>query len=280
MIQYPSMRRSAACYVACLTGSGARSCFAMREEACGGERRVWRVPEAPAQWRRTQEKKRETMRDEAEDAYTVESLATALSFADGSTVYRWLRGEKAPSVQSPYVDLIIEYLKLMPAQAKDLRDAQVYSLRHRTSRKPRKPRNRPSRTAQFGLAARRRSERGAYQRARPPCKPDTQGERITREMIQLLKKAPLPGNRSEENRTITLTWQSRDTLAIGDELQEEWEQSTAAGDAAGLAHSVSLSARPQPRSHGEASSHDARASEHGELFPSVFHDIWRSGSDL
>ena len=154
----------------------------------------------------------------------MESLAKALSFADGSTIYRWLRGEKTPSVQSQHIDLIINYLKLKPAQAERLRNAQVYSLRNRMPREPRKPRKRPPRPRNSVSLLIVDTTGEQVKELVPPGKPDAEGVRIMKAMIQLLRNAPAPGNRSEEDRTITLTWQSRDTIAINDELQEEWEK--------------------------------------------------------
>ena len=127
-------------------------------------------------------------------------------------------------VESQHIDLIINYLKMKPAQPERLRNAQVYSLRNRMPREPRKPRKRPPRPRNSVSLLIVDTTGEQVKELVPPGKPDAEGVRIMKAMIQLLRNAPAPGNRSEKDRTITLTWQSRDTIAINDELQEEWEK--------------------------------------------------------
>lgn len=156
--------------------------------------------------------------NEKGDDYSVEGMAEALSYGDGSTIYRWLRGEKTPSVPSPYVDLIIEYLKLDARQAERLRAAQVFSLRNRI-RRMRKPGNKSSEAVGQLVE----NSRGKTIRPSAPLnRSKARGAQILFDVINLLLEAPPPGNRSEEERTITLTWQSREPIEMSVELQESW----------------------------------------------------------
>lgn len=150
--------------------------------------------------------------------YSVEGMAEALSYGDGSTIYRWIRGEKTPSVPSPYVDLIIEYLKLNARQAERLRAAQVYSLRNRI-RRMRKPRIKDSEAVESLFE---NGWGGTHRPSAPLNRSKARGAQILFDAINLLLEAPPPGNRSDEERTITLTWQSREPIEMSAELQESW----------------------------------------------------------
>lgn len=150
-------------------------------------------------------------------------LAEALGFRDPSTVYRWMRGEKTPTLSSDYTTLIVTHLKLTHAEAQELRNAQIRSL---SDRKPRLPRRKPSRGGGPVASLLERSGQARHQRdvvrARAVA-PNADVIAVTLNMIELLEGLPNAAGRTDDDTTIVLTWQSRDPLETTAELQDRWQ---------------------------------------------------------
>lgn len=155
-------------------------------------------------------------------ACTVKSLTSALGYQDPSTVYRWLRGEKPPALNSGDYEKIIEHLKLSQTEARDLRTAQVNSLANRPTRRQRL--HQPDTSARSPVAPLLDNWGGSARGRRRigPTSADARGADILREMIELLDGTPPADGLSEEERTITLTWQSSDPIEMSADLQENW----------------------------------------------------------
>jgi hypothetical protein len=150
-------------------------------------------------------------------------LAEALGFRDPSTVYRWMRGEKTPSLNSDYAAHISTHLKLTHTEAQDLRNAQIRSL---SDRKPRLPRRKPaggsgSVEPLLEHSGQARHEREAVRERMAP--PNASAMSVTLQMIELLEGLPTAAGRTGEDKTIVLTWQSRDPIDLTPDLQERWQ---------------------------------------------------------
>lgn len=152
---------------------------------------------------------------------TVKSLTSALGYLDPSTVYRWLRNEKPPALNSGDYEKIVEHLKLSQTEARDLRIAQVNSLANRPTNRQRVRQTDTSAPSPVALLE---NWRGSA-RGRPrigPTSAGAQGADILRTMIDKLDELPPADGFSEEERTITLTWQSSDPIEMSADLQEHW----------------------------------------------------------
>jgi len=163
---------------------------------------------------------------------SAQCLSDTLGYSDPATVYRWLRGEKAPALNTEYVDKIIDHLKLTPAEAQDLRNAQIHALTDRrvTAPKPSKlpraskqPRPPKSQTPAASVAPL------IDQLAHPgddleyhASSPHARGAPILSQIIELFEQLPDATGRSDAERTIVLTWQSRETSEMSAELEERW----------------------------------------------------------
>lgn len=152
---------------------------------------------------------------------SVKCLKGALGYQDPSTIYRWLRGEKPPALNSGDYEKILAHLDLNPIEARELREAQVRSLAEHPWR--RQTRQGATSSAElirplletWGASGRSQSRYGA-------TSPDAKGAPILGEAIRLLEDAPSAEGLSDEERTITLTWQSSDTIEMDDDLQNRW----------------------------------------------------------
>ncbi len=154
---------------------------------------------------------------------SAKSLARALGFMDASTVYRWMRGVKTPALNTEYVSLIIEHLRLTPAQAHELRHAQIRSIQDSRSRPPRR---RPEKNRAPVAALVEHTGVDPYIRSdarqRRATRPHAQVVDILLDMIDLFNGLPDATNRAEADKTIVLTWQSRDPIEMTAELQDRW----------------------------------------------------------
>ncbi len=150
-------------------------------------------------------------------------LAEALGFRDPSTVYRWMRGEKTPTLSSNYVALIVAHLKLTHAEAQELRNAQIRSL---SDRKPRPSRRKPSRGGGPVASLLDHSRQARHQRESVRSRtalPNANANAVALQMIEMLEGLPNAASRTDEDATIVLTWQSRDPIELTTEVQDRWQ---------------------------------------------------------
>ncbi len=163
------------------------------------------------------------------DTCSATCLSEALGYADPSTLYSWTRGETVPALRTQYVARIIEHLRLSHVEAQELQNAHVHSLRHPTPRPLRRKRVRTAapvavltNTMCQPPRIRVNSEpQHAFQtRADHAHYPQVAG--VLAEMIDLLEGLPDATGLAEIDRTIILTWQSRDMVELPNELQSRW----------------------------------------------------------
>ncbi len=149
-------------------------------------------------------------------------LAGTLLYADAGSVNRWRRGDNTPKLDADVIDKIFTHLGLTEGQARELREAQARSLRRGA-----KPRGKPKLSAHTSIAP--LVKRGRHPNVQPltvtPHRAptgDSQSGSILHDMIALLEALPDATGLTEEEKTITLTWQGRDAFEMSDTLQARW----------------------------------------------------------
>lgn len=153
---------------------------------------------------------------------SVKCLKVALGYQDPSTIYRWLRGEKPPALNSGDYEKIVTHLNLNPIEARELHEAQVRSL----AEHPRRRQARQGAPSSAGLIPPLLQSWRASAPPEPrygPTSPDAKGAPILNEAIRLLEDTPSAEGLSDEERTITLTWQSSDPIEMDSDLQNRWQ---------------------------------------------------------
>lgn len=158
-------------------------------------------------------------------AVATEQLADVLG-VDRSLVYRWLRDERVPKLNTEYVDVIADFLHLSPTDARRLRAAQVRTLqvfRLNTSRQWASQSEEDRRVASPWITGARRPQGGRRRptRAQAGTMVVRGREAALRLAIELLERVPrlaIP-----RSRAILMTSQGKGSFGV--ELRErvaEW----------------------------------------------------------
>lgn len=161
--------------------------------------------------------------DQSDGTCNALCLARHLDYSDASTIYRWMRGEQTPALDTEHVSHIIEHLRLSHVEARNLHNAQLMSLQNRKQGKRRTPKITPVGPVKEQMGHEAEAQR--IQRDPTPSSPDhpyAQIVDVLAQMIDLLEQLPDAGARSTSDRTIILTWQSRDSVELPSELQARW----------------------------------------------------------